>query len=219
MIRVLIVDDHDLVRSGIKRLLQNLEDITVVGEIGNGEDVLQLARKIKPDVILMDINMPGIGGLEATRRLLHGSKQVRPKVIVVSSHGDRFLPKRLIDLGAHGYINKQSDPTVLVEAIRTVYAGQRYIDPIMIDNILLSSPKVNGSPDPVTQLTDREMQILLMLARGISVEDIAEKLFLTKKTVNGYRRDAFKKLGVKTDVEATKLAIIKGLIEPDSQWH
>lgn len=217
MIRILLVDDHELVRTGIKLMLKDTADIEVGAEAGNGEEAVRLARELRPDIILMDVNMPGIGGLEATIRLLRSEPST--KVLILSTHTDEFLPSRLISLGAAGYLSKNTNREELIKAIHTIYSGNFYVDPSMMDRIVLPrfTPKDNNTP--ISELTERELQVLLMVARGMEVNEIAQKLFLSNKTVNGYRSSILKKLGVKTDVEAARIAIKHGLIDVDSQWH
>ncbi|HVV68123.1 MAG TPA: response regulator [Gammaproteobacteria bacterium] len=218
MIRILLVDDHEVVRTGIKMLLMDVLDIEIVGEAGNGEEAIRLARELVPDIILMDVNMPGIGGLEATIRLLRNEPTA--KILIISAHTDDFLPARLLSLGAVGYLSKSASRDQMIEAINTIYAGNRYVDPIMMDNIVIPRLKVKDNKAiPLAKLSERELQILLMVARGMDVNEIAKKLFLSNKTVNGYRSTILKKLRVKTDVEATRIAIEYGLIDVDSQWH
>ncbi len=218
MIRILLVDDHIVVRTGIKMLLIDALDIQIVGEAGNGEEAIHMARDLKPDIILMDVNMPGIGGLEATMRLLRNEPNT--KILIISAHINDFLPAKLISVGALGYLSKNASREQMIEAIETIHAGNRYVDPSMVDSLVM--PRLNTkdpSSPPLEKLSERELQILLMVARGMEVTEIAKKLFLTNKTINGYRSNIFKKLHVKTDVEAARIAIEQGLIDADSQWH
>lgn len=217
MIRILLVDDHELVRTGIKLMLQDTTHIEVVGEAASGEDAVRLARDIQPDVILMDVNMPGIGGLEATIRLLRIKPNTR--VLILSTHTDKVLPARLVTIGAAGYISKNTDREELIKAIDNVNAGQFYVDPNMMERIVLPRFTPKELSGPLTALNERELQILLMVARGIEVNEVAQKLYLSVKTINGYRNAILRKLGVKTDVEAARIAIRHGLIDVDGQWH
>lgn len=217
MIRLLIVDDHAVVRAGIKSLLRDANDITVVAETDSGEEAVQIARTLNPDVILMDINMPGIGGLEAAKRLL--SYQPSSRILVVSSHEDPYLPKRLIHMGVLGYLHKRASSSLLIRAIRQIYSGETFIDPSMTHLLASQSNPAKQQNDPLERLNHRELQLLMMIARGFSLRDIAQKLFVSPKTLQGNRRDTFQKIGVKSDVEATRFAISKGLIEADRQWH
>jgi two-component system invasion response regulator UvrY len=216
MSKILLVDDHALVRAGTKLLLEAIEGLTVIGEASCGEEAVQLARDLTPDIVLMDVNMPGIGGMEATMRLLRNDPSI--KILIISTQKDNFLPSRLINLGAAGYLTKHANSEELLRAIESLQEGKRYIDPALLDHILLprfSPQKVS----PFSALSERELQILLMVGRGIEIEDIAVKLFLSSKTINGYRNNILKKLGIKTDVEATRVAIKYGLIDADNLWH
>ncbi len=215
MIRVLLVDDHEIVRTGLKLLLKAGE-IEIIAEANSGEEAIRLAKQIKPDVILMDFNMPGIGGFEATIRLLRNDPNSR--ILIVSCQTDDVIPVRVLNSGASGFISKKADEKELINAIHTVAEGKRYFDAAMADQLALQNVVPKKSCQ-LFDLTDREFQILLMVARGISVDEIAKKLFLSNKTVNGYRGTIFRKLGVKTDVEATRVAIGHGLIDVASQWH
>lgn len=216
MTRILLVDDHELVRTGIKLMLNGAEGIEIVGEASSGEEAVNMAKELKPDIVLMDINMPGIGGMEATMRLI---RDPSIKILIISTHTEEFLPSRLINLGAAGYLTKRASREDLIRAITSIQEGERYVDPAMLDQIVLPRFVSREMVSPFAQLSERELQILLMVARGIETEEIAKKLFLSTKTINGYRSNILKKLGVKTDVEATRIAIQHGLIDVDSQWH
>lgn len=217
MTRILLVDDHEIVRAGIKLILKPVESFEIVGEASSGEDAINLARELKPDIILMDVNMPGIGGVEATIRLLRNNSNV--KVLIISSHDDDFLPARLLRIGASGYLTKQSTAEEMIEAIRCIERGNTYMDDSLTKQVILPRFANKDTPSPFAEFSERELQVLLMVARGIETNEIAQKLFLSTKTINGYRSGILKKLGVKTDVEATRVAIKYGLIDADSQWH
>ena len=212
MIDVLLVDDHELVRSGIRRLLNDAKGIRVVGEAASGEEAISLAASLRPHVVLMDVRMPGIGGLEATRKLLRVSPETR--VVVVTALQDEPFPTRLLQAGALGYVTKGSGVEEMVRAIRTVNAGQRYISPQVAQQIALRHI-VGEEPGPFDGLSEREMQVLLMITAGRKVQDISDKLCLSPKTVNSYRYRLFEKLGVQNDVELTRLALRHGLIETE----
>ena len=213
LINVLIVDDHALVRMGIRRLLDDLPDIAVVGEAENGERALEFIRTHKPDVVLLDMKMPGIDGWEVTRRLQKSHPEV--KVIAVTALSTESLPNRILQLGAMGYLTKESGSQDLSAAIRKVYQGERYLSAEIAQKIAIDSLQAHQA-SPCDALSEREMQVLLMITRGMTVQDIATRLFLSTKTVNGYRYRIFDKLGVKNDVELTYLAMKYRLIErPD----
>ena len=213
MINVLIVDDHDLVRVGIRRLLTDVKGIKVVGEARNGEDAVRLARELQPDVILMDVKMPGIGGLEATRKILRIQPDI--KIIAVTVYGDEPYPSRLLQAGAAGYITKGSSLDEMVHAVRTVYAGQRYISPEVAQQLALKHIS-EQEESPFDLLSERELQVMLMITTGRKVQEISEQLYLSPKTINSYRYRLFEKLQVSNDVELTHLAMRHGMI--DSDW-
>lgn len=212
MINVLIVDDHDIVRTGIRKILADVSGIKVVGEASTGEDAVKLARQHTPHVVLMDVKMPGIGGFEATRKLLRMDPDL--KVLVLTTVNNDLYPARLLQIGAAGYITKGSSMDEMVQAIRSVNAGQRYISPEIASQ--LAFRHVNDKEEsPFDTLSERELQVMLMITKGTKVQDIAEKLCLSPKTVNSYRYRIFEKLSVKNDVELTLLAIRYGLIESE----
>ena len=210
MIGVLLVDDHKLVRTGLKLILDETPDIRVVGEASTGEEALDRARALKPQVVLMDVSMPGIGGLEATRKLASGLPDAR--VIVVSVHTAEPYPMRLLEAGASGYLTKDCAGDEIVTAIRRVHAGERYISAEIARQLALQA--VSREPgSPFDQLSSREMQVMIMATGGHSVQDISDKLHLSPKTVSTYRSRLFQKLGVNNDVELTRLALRYGVIE------
>lgn len=213
MIKVLIVDDHELVRVGISRLLSDVKGIEVVGEAASGEEAIDLVRKLSPDVVLMDVKMPGIGGLEATRRTLRVDPEL--KIIAVSVYDDEPFPSRLMSAGAVGYLTKGTNVDEMVRAIRKVHSGQRYISSDIAQQLALR-PFNGDAKSPFEALSAREMQITLMVIASMKVQEIAENLSLSPKTVNSYRYRIFEKLDVSGDVELTKLAIKHGLIDSES---
>jgi len=208
--KVLLVDDHDIVRFGIKRLLQDVKDIKVVGETSSGEESLNLVRQLEPHVILMDLKMPGIDGMEATRKISRSYPDV--KIIMLTMCTDEPYPSRMLECGAAGYVTKDCDMEELVRAIRTVSLGQCHLSPIIAQNLALKNIR-NKEASPFDSLSEREMQIMLMITNGSKIQDIADKLCLSSKTVNTYRYRAFSKLSVSSDVELTHLAIRHNLLE------
>jgi len=209
MVSVLLVDDHDLVRTGIRRLLEDTEGIRVVAEARSGEEAVAMVQSAKPDVVLMDVNMPGMGGLEATRKLLRLDPTL--KIIVVSVHTDGLVPKRILEAGAVGYLTKGCSAEEVILALRTVQRGQRYISREVAQSLALDTVGPGGSG--LESLSQRELQVLLMVTQGHSVQEISESLFLSPKTVSTYRSRIFKKLDVHSDVELTHLALKHGIIE------
>jgi two-component system invasion response regulator UvrY len=209
LIKVLIVDDHELIRTGINRLLADFEKIKVVGEAESGEEAVAKARDLRPDVVLMDANMPGIGGLEATRRLIRFDPDI--KVIAVTVHNEEPYPTKFMQAGAAGYITKGADIKEMVIAIRQVNSGKRYITPDIAQQMALKALNP-GDESPFDKLSEREMQVMLMITQGQKVQDISDQLFLSPKTVNSYRYRLFEKLSIENDVELTHLAIRYGVI-------
>ena len=213
MIKILIVDDHALVRMGVRRLLEDLPDMTVVAEAESGELALTLVKSHEPDVVLLDMKMPGIDGWEVTRRLQKSAPHV--KVIAVTAMSTDTLPSRVLQLGAMGYITKESDAEEMATAIRKVVKGEKYLSAEIAQKMAINSLQASqGSPFDL--LSEREMQVMLMITSGMSVPDISERLFLSSKTVNGYRYRMFEKLTIKNDVELTYLAMKHGMVERPS---
>ncbi|WP_373188174.1 UvrY/SirA/GacA family response regulator transcription factor [Halopseudomonas sp.] len=210
MIKVLVVDDHDLVRMGISRMLGDVPGLSVVGEANCGESAVTQARALKPDVVLMDVRMPGIGGLEATRKLLLHDKNLR--IIAVTVCHEEPFPTRLMQAGAAGYVTKGAALDEMVTAIRQVASGQRYISPEIAQQLALKS-FAPASESPFDSLSEREMQIAYMIVSCEKVLAIADKLCLSPKTVNTYRYRLFEKLGITSDVELTLLAVRHGMID------
>lgn len=214
MIRVMLVDDHRLVRAGLKRVLSEMPDIEVVAEAGTGEEALELARKHTPDVVLMDVNMPGMGGLESTRRLVARMPQV--KVVAVSMHLEEPYPSRMLEAGAAGYISKDSAADEVGTAIRRVQSGGHYVAADVAGNLAASLIRGGGGA-PFEQLSQRETQVMLMVTKGYSTQAISDRLCLSPKTVSTYRYRLFEKLGVANDVELTRLAMRYGLLDENTE--
>ncbi|WP_257284873.1 UvrY/SirA/GacA family response regulator transcription factor [Endozoicomonas sp. SESOKO1] len=210
MIRVLVADDHDLVRTGISRMLADVEGIEIVAQAVSGEDAISLYREFTPDVTLMDVRMPGIGGLEATRKICQINAHA--KVIAVTVCMDDPFPTRLLEAGASGYITKSSNITEMVTAIRAVFTGKKYISPEIAQQMALKAIEPD-SASPFSQLSHREMQIALMIVNCEKVPTISDKLCLSPKTVNSYRYRMFEKLNITSDVELTHLAIRHDIVD------
>lgn len=212
MINVFLVDDHELVRTGIKRLLEDVRGIKVVGEADSGETAVQWCRSNDTDIVLMDMNMPGIGGIEATRRILRLNPDI--KVIVISIHGEEPYPTKVMQAGAAGYLTKGAAPLEMINAIRQVKSGQRYLSPEIAQQMALSQFRPSQD-NPFQTLSERELQIMMMITTGQKVNDISEQLSLSPKTVNSYRYRLFTKLEVSGDVELTHLAIRHGILDTE----
>lgn len=210
MINVLLVDDHELVRTGIRRLLSDVSGINVYAEAKDGESAITQVRKKRPDVVLMDVSMPGIGGLEATRKLKQIDNEL--PVIILTVHTDDPFPTSLLKAGASGYLHKGCTVDEIVTAIKEVHAGRRYICSEIAQNLALSLlPGSEGSP--FDSLSQREMQVMFMLVQGNKVQVISEKLCLSPKTISTYRSRLFEKLSVRNDAELTRLAMRYGMLD------
>nr|WP_321238685.1 UvrY/SirA/GacA family response regulator transcription factor [uncultured Tolumonas sp.] len=214
MISVFLVDDHELVRTGIRRILEDVRGLRVVGEAVSGEQAVQWCRDNQSDVILMDMNMPGIGGLEATKKILRFNPDT--KIIVLTVQTETPFPLKVMQAGASGYLTKCSAPDDMIQAIRAVNAGQRYISPEIAQQIALSQVTTSTTENPFKTLSDREMQITMMITKGNKVQDIAESLNLSPKTVNSYRYRLFEKLNINGDVELTRMAIRYGILDAET---
>lgn len=213
MIKLLLVDDHDLVRTGIRRILDDVEGFNVIGEANSGEVAIKMCRKNPPDIVLMDMSMPGIGGLEATKQILRISEDI--KVVALSVHKENPFPAKVMQMGAFGYLTKDADPQEMIRAIQKVARGQKYIAPEIAQQIALGQLDLNED-DPFKSLSERELQIMIMLTKGTKVPDIAQQLNISAKTVNTYRYRMFEKLNVTSDVELTHLALRHQLIKSDN---
>lgn len=209
-----MVDDHDLVRMGISRMLGDVPGLSVVGEADCGESAVTRARELKPDVVLMDVRMPGIGGLEATRKLVQHDRNL--KVIAVTVCDEEPFPTRLMQAGAAGYVTKGAALDEMVTAIRQVHAGQRYLSPTVAQQLALKRFNPDGD-SPFDCLSEREIQIALMIVGCEKVQSISDKLCLSPKTVNTYRYRIFEKLGITSDVELTLLAVRHGMVDASQQ--
>ncbi|MGX2039442.1 response regulator [Methylocaldum sp. MU1018] len=203
MIGILLVDDHELVRTGIEHLLNETEDMKVIGVARSGEEAIEQADRLRPDVILMDINMPGIGGIEACRKISQKYPQV--KIVALSVYVDSPFPHQLLNAGAHGYVSKSCPIGELTHAIRAVTDGKRYLSQDVASKMALAKLS-NLSSSPFNELSYRELQIVIMTLQGRSIQDMADMLAISPKTVNTYRYRAYDKLSVKNDVELTRLA-------------
>ncbi|WP_340610901.1 UvrY/SirA/GacA family response regulator transcription factor [Xenorhabdus bharatensis] len=210
MINVLLVDDHELVRIGVKGILDDVRGIKVIGEAGSGEDAIKWCRSNSTDVVMMDMGMPGIGGLEAAKKIIRYSPDTR--IIMLTIHTESSLPTKVMQAGVRGYLSKGATPQDMINAIRSVYAGQRYISPDIAQQMALDqlSPQ---KENPLDDLSERELQIMTMITQGKKVNEISALLNLSPKTVNSYRYRMFNKLNIKGDVELTHIAIRCGLLD------
>ncbi|HEY6610471.1 MAG TPA: UvrY/SirA/GacA family response regulator transcription factor [Pseudomonas sp.] len=211
MINVLVVDDHDLVRTGIRRMLADVAGVSVVGEAASGEEALLRVRELRPDLVLMDVKMPGIGGLEATRKIIRSHSDI--KVIAVTACDEEPFPSRLLQAGAAGYLTKGAGLEEMIKAIRQVFAGQRYISADIAQQLALKPFQPQGDASPFDLLSEREMQIALMIAECQKVQSISDKLCLSPKTVNTYRYRIFEKLEITSDVELAMMAVRHRMVD------
>lgn len=211
LIKLLLVDDHDLVRTAIARMLSDISDLQVLGQASSGEQAYSMLADLEPHVVLMDIRMPGIGGLEATRKIKQRFPQV--KVLALSAYADDPFPTRLLQAGASGYLTKGSCIEETVRAIRLVAAGKHYLSPDIAQQMALKPFDNNQHNCPFEQLSDREMQVSLMIANGQKIQSISDLLCVSPKTVNTYRYRIFDKLNIENDVELALLAVRHNLVE------
>jgi two-component system invasion response regulator UvrY len=210
MISVLLVDDHELVRTGIEALLNDAEDITVIGVAESGEAAVDAVVTLSPDVVLMDVNMPGIGGVEACRRILQQDADV--KIIALSVRNDGPIPYQLLKLGVLGFVSKGSPVDEMVQAIRQVMEGKRYLCSEVANNLAFQGLP-GGGESPFSILSQREAEVVTLILQGKTIKEMSEMLLLSDKTVNTYRYRLYGKLHVKNDVELIRLAIKYGYID------
>ena len=212
MIRILIADDHAIVRAGIRALLQLHPDFRIVGEAADGHEALVRAQDLKPDVVLMDIGMPGMDGLAATHEIISACPDSR--VLILTQHENREYVLPALKAGAAGYVLKRAPDDSLVQAIRRVYAGGTYLDP-RVSDVLVNDVRrqSTGAPaDPYDTLTEREREVLVLLAQGKTYQEVAESLFISVKTVDFHRANLMRKLGLSNRADLTRFAVQRGLI-------
>ena len=209
-LKVFMVDDHALVRTGMRMILSAQVDIEVVGEAETGEAALPQIRKLKPAVVLCDLHLPGISGLEVTERIVKGKYGCR--VIVVSVLEDGPMPRRLIEVGASGYVGKGGDAEELLRAVRDVASGRRYLASGVAQNLALAG--ISGGSTPLDALSVREVQVAMLLVQGLRQQDIALRLSLSPKTINTHKSNLFHKLGVQDNIALTRLLGQYGLVDP-----
>jgi two-component system invasion response regulator UvrY len=209
MIRVAMIDDHDMIREGFAEILKNDPEFSVVAQGSRGDDAIFIARKDKPDVILLDISMPGgISGVEALSRLIAMEKP--PKVIIVSQHEELGLLSRMLESGASGYVSKSAGADELKAAIRQVMQGRRYVSKDLAQTFALAGRQASHV-SPFSQLSRREHEVAMSVIAGERGMDLAARLFISAKTVSTHKRSMFVKLGIKTDADLIKLAVTHGL--------
>ena len=207
-IRVLIADDHAMVRQGLKTIIELEDDMFVVAQASNGEEAINLARKERPDVILMDINMPGTNGIQAIKTLKEEDSNY--KIIVLTLHQDREYLFKTLQMGCEGYVIKDAESSVLIEAIRSVYKNQTYIQPNMTGELVKELNRVTLSDKErhfANNLTNREIEVLLLITEGMINKEIAHKLYISEKTVKNHISNIFKKLEVNDRTQAAIYAL------------
>lgn len=209
-IKILLVDDHAVVRMGFKMLIEAEADIKVIGEAECGEVAVKLFQELKPDIIIMDITMPGIGGLEAIDRIM--AKDKNTKILVLSAHEDSVHPKRVLNAGAMGYLTKRSAAEELIKAIKSIHQGKRYLEPNIAQQMAIT--QLSGETNPVEILSDREFEVFMALAKGKSTNEIADTLCLSPRTVGTHLYNIKQKLNANNSAEIALIAIRCGLIDP-----
>lgn len=209
-LRVMLVDDHAVVRMGFRLLLESDPGVQVCAEADSGEAALKCYAEVQPDVVIMDVSMPGMGGIEAVSRLV--AKDPAARVLVLSAHEDTVHPKRLLKAGALGYLSKRTAADELLKALRQVAEGRNYIDPVLAQQLAVQ--QFSGDRSPVEVLSEREFEVFMQLARGQSVNRIAETLFLSPRTVGTHLYNIKQKLGAENAAELALIAMRNGLLAP-----
>ncbi len=213
MIKIVLIDDHELVRSGLRNMLEADTSIKVVGETGAGAEGVQIVQNLKPDVVSLDIQLPDISGLEVTHKLLSHDRGI--KILIISAVSHDLFPFRLLEAGALGYLTKNAPQHELIQAVKLVYAGQRFVSPAIAQKLVVSKLKPQAT-NHFSDLSDREMEVMSMVIRGFSVKKIAQKLHVSTSTVHSYRSRIFQKLNIKNDMGLMLLAIKEGIVTLDA---
>lgn len=212
-LRILLVEDHEIVRAGVKMLVDAQADMTVIGEAHNGEVAIRKAAELVPDVIVMDISMPGLNGLKAAKKI----KQISPKIkiLTLTRHSDDGYIQQLLKAGVNGYVLKQSAPSELIGAIRTVASGKSYLDPTLTEKVMggyVRQSTAIASASKV-EITERECEVIRMIAWGHSNKEIAGRLDLSVKTIEAHKANAMRKLGFTSRIDIVRYAILQGWLE------
>jgi two-component system response regulator NreC len=212
-LRIILAEDHETVRAGLKLIVNAQTDMEVVGEAGNGAAAIKLARELLPDIVVMDISMPELNGLKATRKL----KQVCPdvKVLTLTRHTDDAYLQQLIEAGASGYVLKQSAPTELIRAIHAICEGNCYLDPALTNKVMggYASRSASLRGERKSNLTDREAEVLRMIAWGYSNKEIAARMSISVKTVEAHKANAVQKLDLRSRIDIVRYAILQGWLQ------
>lgn len=210
MIKVFLVDDHAVVRAGYRHLLESAPDVQVIAEAESGEDAYRQYSEINPDVTIMDISMPGMGGLDALRRIR--AQHAKARILVLTMHDDAVFPSRALEAGARGYLSKSCPPEILVEAVREVAAGRKYLGPDIAQKVAIQV--INGVSDPLKTLSPREFEVFNLLAQGTALVELGERLHIDYKTVVNIQSRIRQKLGVENSAQLVMKAIRAGVIKP-----
>jgi DNA-binding NarL/FixJ family response regulator len=212
-LRIILAEDHETVREGLKLIVNAQSDMEVVGEAGNGAAAIKLARELSPDIVVMDISMPELNGLKATKKL----KQVCPdvKVLTLTRHTDDAYLQQLIQAGASGYVLKQSAPTELIRAIHAISEGNSYLDPALTNKVMggYASRAASLRGERKSSLTDREAEVLRMIAWGYSNKEIAARMDISVKTVEAHKANAVQKLDLHSRIDIVRYAILQGWLQ------
>jgi DNA-binding NarL/FixJ family response regulator len=214
-IKILVADDHPVVRKGLQSCLARQDRLKIVGEASDGEEALKKTRELSPDVVLMDISMPGMNGLAVTEVLRRESPAV--KVLVLSVHNNRDYIFRIIQAGAHGFISKEAPPDELLRAIESVYSGEPFFSPEIAKAALSQLVSSGGKKDPFGQLTSREREVLVLIAEGQSNKEIANKLGIGVRTIETHRERIMRRLDIHSVAGLTKFAIANGMISIEGE--
>ena len=210
MITIILADDHNLVRTGLKRLLEDVDEITVTGDADNGHDAIQLVKEHNPNIAILDINMPGLDGIKTTEILRRDFPEL--KIIIISMHSDELFPQRLIKAGANAYLTKDSGIKEILHSICEVMECRSYICKEIVQKLALVNTGAK-SASPFKDLSKRELEVLSLMIQGLKVSDISDKLCLSPKTISTYRYRLFGKLSVQNDIELARLAMQHGFME------
>jgi DNA-binding NarL/FixJ family response regulator len=213
-IRILLVDDHAVLRGGLRALLNLEPDLDVIGEVATGEEAVERARTLKPDIVLMDLGMPGMGGLEATRQI--AALEQGTRILVLTSHAEEEYLLPVLEAGGSGYVQKTSADEDLINAIHTVARDEVFLYPRAAKLLLQGFKRAEerGEANPLEELSDREREVLALTAEGFSSAEIGKKLFLSPKTIDTYRARLMQKLGLTHRSELVRLALKTGLLKP-----
>ncbi|HEY0048363.1 MAG TPA: response regulator transcription factor [Pyrinomonadaceae bacterium] len=212
-LRIILAEDHETVREGLKLIVNSQADMEVVGEAGNGSAAIKLARELAPDIVVMDISMPELNGLKATKKLKQLCPQV--KILTLTRHTDDAYLQQLIQAGSSGYVLKQSAPTELIRAIHAISEGKSYLDPALVNKVMggYASRAASMRGDKKNDLTDRETEVLRMIAWGYSNKEIAARMEISVKTVEAHKANAMQKMDMRSRIDIVRYAILQGWLQ------